>query len=257
MTANEKEEWETVKQKEITESGIPGFRRPLMWQYPKAVRCFLTLFPNNYLDPEELSDIERLNYIASELDKLLGNNAVTERSILDFIRDKKAYFIIGSILLNNYKFGHHETFLFPEFLLGNSYKADFLLVGRSSGGYEFVFVELESPVGRIATKNGDLGEVFRKGLSQIGEWNAWLEANYVSLQETFQKYKHPEISLSDEFIRLDKTRIHYALIAGKRKDFSNKTYRIRREFIDKQKTTILHYDNLSEDAKAVIGKNTY
>jgi len=57
LTAGEKEEWETVKRKEMTEGEIPGFIRSLPWQYPKAARHYLTLFPNNYLDPQELSDI--------------------------------------------------------------------------------------------------------------------------------------------------------------------------------------------------------
>ena len=52
--------------------------------------------------------------------------------------------------------GNHGAYLFPEFQLGSSYKADYLLLGKSSGGFEFIFVELEDvykrQVKKIASK---------------------------------------------------------------------------------------------------------
>lgn len=49
------------------------------------------------------------------------------------------------MLKGNYNFGHHDAYIIPEFMLGNSYKVDYLLIGKSSRGYEFVFIELEKP----------------------------------------------------------------------------------------------------------------
>ena len=63
--------------------------------------------------------------------------------------------------------GHHGAYLFPEFPLGTSYKADYLLIGNGSGGHEFIFIELENPKGNITLQNGELGNTFRKGILQV------------------------------------------------------------------------------------------
>ena len=84
---------------------------------------------------------------------LLSDEACTERSILNFIKDKKYYHIIGSIIWGlSINIGNHGVYLFPEFQLGNSYKADYLLVGKSSGGYEFIFIELERSIWKYNIK---------------------------------------------------------------------------------------------------------
>jgi len=188
---------------------------------------------------------------------LLENKDITENDIINFIKNNKAYFIIGYILKSNYNFGHHDAFVIPEFMLGNSYKVDYLLIGKNSGGYEFVFMELENPYGIITLKSGYLGNTFMKGIRQVKDWNEWLEANYSSLRETFLKYKHPNMQLPNEFLILDKSRIHYAVVAGRRCDFNEKTYKIKRDYKIEQNITLLYYDNLYDSAKYVIGKATY
>jgi len=259
LTEEEFAEWETIKQKEIVCIGgkQTKIRKSLFRQYPKAVRHYLSLFPNNYLDIEDLANEEKLCSVNEQFLNVLNNKNTNERTILNFIKEKNAYFIIASILKSNFNFGHHDAFIIPEFMLGISYKVDYLIIGRNSGGYEFVFVELESPFGNITINNGELGGVFRRGIKQVNDWDEWLEAYYLSLNETFQKYKHPEKLLPDEFCKLDKTRIHYAVIAGRREDFNEKTYKIKRKYQESQKITLLHYDNLFDSANAIIGKSTY
>jgi hypothetical protein len=46
------------------------------------------------------------------------------------------------------------------------------LVGKNSSGYEFIFVKLESPYGQIVTKDGDFGNVIRKGIKQVMDWDS-------------------------------------------------------------------------------------
>lgn len=256
LTDHEKSIYDELKEKEIIHNGKFKVRKSLFHSYPKAARHFISLFPNNYLDILELKDTCKLNEIAQTFEVLLRSKTVTERKIMTFIKSNEAYFIIGSILKSYYHFGHHDAFLFPEFTLGTSLRVDYLLVGRSSGGWEYVFVELESPTGRVTNKNGDFGDVFRKGYNQIKDWDTWLDANFFSLKEVFKKMKNENINLPDEFITYDKTRINYCLIAGMRNDFSTKTYRIRRE-MKKNNINVLHYENLVESAFHVIGKETY
>lgn len=207
----------------------------------KVLRHHLSLFPNNYLDIVELKGNVMLNKKIEEFQTLLDSNKVNEQAILSFIKNERAYFIIASILKSHFRFGHHDTYLFPEFQLGSSYKADYLLVGKNSGGWEFLFVELESPTKNITLKNGELGEAFRKGMCQIDDWVSWLESYYKSLKETFDKYKGDHHNLPDEFSNLDSTRLHYAVVAGRRVDFGPTTYKKQRKTRD---IVLLHYDNL-------------
>lgn len=118
------------------------------------------------MDPSILRCAELLDTINQYFETIINNKQTTERDASNFILKNKAYHIIGS-LLYKYNWGHHDAFLFPEFAIGNSYKADYLIVGTGSDGHFFAFVELESVYGRITTKSGQLGGAFRKGIAQL------------------------------------------------------------------------------------------
>ena len=63
-------------------------------------------------------------------------------------------------------------------------------------------------------------------------------------KEQFNKNTRNDISLPKELYEYDSTRINYVVIAGRRKDYSEKTYRLRREYQKNDNIYILHYDNL-------------
>jgi hypothetical protein len=256
LTADEEREWEILKKQEIVHetSGIK-ITRSLFHDYPKAVRHYISLFPNHYLDIVDLKDEPRLRAMLRAFRELLDTAGLTERDILNFIKTNQAYFIVGGLLKAHFPFGHHDAHLFPEFALGTSFKADYLLAGRNSDGWHLVLVELEAPNGQITLESGKLGAAFRKGLAQASDWDAWLEAHYGLLTEVFEKHRNKREPLPSEFHLLDKTRIHYVVIAGRRADFGDKTYRERRK---KSPTEmLLHYDNLADAAEQVIGAATY
>lgn len=226
---------------------------------PKALRYYETLFPNNYLDVFELQELKTgLDCRLEQFKVLLESEDIKESNILQFIKnpDGKSYFIIAS-LIRRYNFGHHGVFLFPEFQIGNTYRADFLIVGTSSNGYEFVFVELESPKGKITIGNGYLGEAFRKGLNQIDDWKTWLDANFSLLKETFNKAKKLGQVLPDEFVSMNINRIHYVVIAGRRSDFTQKIYDFRMRHKRDSNCSLLHYDNLIDDATDALRFGAY
>ncbi|QCU21188.1 DUF4263 domain-containing protein [Bacillus altitudinis] len=81
--------------------------------------------------------------------------------------------------------------MIPEFQIGNYYQADFLLIGRSSGGHELVFVEFEHPNKNITINSGHLGEAFRKGINQVKDWRSLIQRNYSTISDTLYKYKSP------------------------------------------------------------------
>lgn len=247
-----------TKVKRKSDIGVPAEDYQNYWNsLPLAVVHYKQLFPNNFLNIDGLKNSGFCNLIIRNFKMLLDTGA-SERDALNFIRDNEASFIIGSIFKNQcYTFGHHAAFAFREFELPPNYKVDFLLVGKNSGGYEFIFVELESPTGRITSATGEIGEVFRKGLKQIDDWEAWLEANYASIKLVYDKALGHDKMLPREFMEFDATRIHFVVVAGRRTDFSFKTYRKRRNLLRKQGVLLLHYDNLLDTAEKLISHGSY
>lgn len=259
LTDEEKKLYKEVTGKQFGEKRLSGFGTVNNFlAYPKAARMCKSLFPNNYLDVAELHDTQQLRCGNDEFYSLVINENCTERMILNFIRDEKFYHIIGSIIWGlSINIGNHGAYLFPEFQLGSSFKADYLLIGKSSGGFEFIFVELESPYGNITLKDGQLGAEFRDGISQLEEWKRWLPSNYSAFGENLRKYKNPMLDLPEEFYVLDMSRFHYVVIAGRRTDFKDLTYTIKREKKKENDINIIHYDNLFDYSNNLIGKVTY
>lgn len=257
LSEEEKIEWKRVKESETNGTlfgKINKFR-----EYPKASRHYSTLFPNNYLDIEELRDENYIKLISQEFLNVLEEPDVNERQLLNFINNNQNYVIIASIL-KSYNFGHHDAYLFKEFPLGTTYKVDYLLIGKGSGGYEFVFIELEKPNNNIFIKSGDLGETFNKGLRQVASWKRWCENHFLSLREVFEKCRSRNKNLPSEFTSNDSTRRHYVVVAGRRIDFEkNKeiTYAIRREKKRGEAIELLHYDNLYDFTISIIGNDSY
>lgn len=125
LTEEEKHQYEKVTGRKFGEKRVSGFGRVNNFlTYPKAARMCKSLFPNNYLDVAELRDVERLAVANEEFFSLLNDKACTERSILNFIKNKKYYHIIASIIWGlSINIGNHGAYLFPEFQLGNAYKS--------------------------------------------------------------------------------------------------------------------------------------
>lgn len=223
---------------------------------PKAIFFYESLFPNNILDIDDLKNQNKTLIKLRKFKELLCNDKIGEREILNYIKSSRSYFIIAS-LLTKYSFGHHSAYIFPEFELPPNFISDYLIIGKSSHGHEFIFVELEHPNGKITNKEGDLGITVRKGLKQIEDWNYWLESNFHTLKLMFEKYIGSKATLPKEFLSLDKSRIHYALIAGRRKDFTERTYRIVRELKKDKGILIQHYDNLIDSGLTVLQAKNY
>ncbi|MDW3195446.1 MAG: DUF4263 domain-containing protein [Cytophagales bacterium] len=252
LTEQEKSELEKAKKPFSSDSGgvIIDYEK-----MPKAAFFYESLFPNNMLDIDELMISDRTTRILSDFRSLIDSRASTERDILNFIKSNRAYFIIASVLVD-FHFGHHVAYAFPEFELPPDYRVDYLIIGKSSYGHEFVFVELENPYNSITVKDGGLGSTFRKGIKQLSDWNNWIESNFNHLQLMFEKFKGTTCEFPEEFRKLDTTRMHYITVAGRRTDFNEVTYRMARKMMS-DRFRILHYDNLLDKAEQVIGNGNY
>lgn len=248
LTEYEKIEWEKAEEEyKKTQNGSKLPNREGLTKYyndlPKAVYYYRQLFPNNYLIMTELKQRAISDNIFDKFVNILNNKACTERDILNFIKTTKAYYLIASIF-DGFRFGHHSAFLFNEFELPPNFVVDFLLVGADSGGFEFIFVELENPYGQIVTKEGEFSTTIRKGLKQVRDWDDWIEKNYYTLRLIFEKYLGKTKQLTKEFFELEKSRMHYVVIAGRRSDYTDRTYQQRRKLLKSEDILVLHYDNL-------------
>lgn len=243
LTKEEIEIWDKVEAEFTRSRTTPKALTKYYEDLPIAVLYYQQLFPNNCLDLQKLKQQAGLNNIFEKFKEFI-DKPCSERDILNYITDNKAYYIIASIF-EGYRFGHHDAFLFKEFAFPPNFVADFLLVGENSDGYEFIFIELESPYGQIVTKEGEFGTVIRKGIKQVNDWDDWIEKNYYSLRLVFEKYIGLfKQQLPKEFFELDKSRIHYAVVAGRRSDYTKKTYQLRRKLLKDNNILLLHYDNL-------------
>lgn len=263
LTEDEKVIWQKVEntfnKAKAKKNGIitPAAITKYYEDIPLAALHHQQLFPNNYLNTDDLVNKEKLKETVEEF-KLLLDKSATERDILNFIRDKKAYFIIASILKGfHYRFGHHNAFAFKEFELPPNHIVDYLLVGKNSGGYEFVFIELENATGQITNTDGEFGTTIRKGIKQVNDWDNWLESNYSSLRLVYDKSIGSMEQLPREFYELDKSRLHYVVIAGRRKDFTKKTYQLKRKLLKSNNILLLHYDNLFDSVDFLLTAGNY
>jgi hypothetical protein len=226
--------------------------------YRKSIRHFNSLFPNNFLDFCDLQNRSQLNEKIEGFLKLINRLFTNEQQVLDWIKTNEAYPIIGS-LLKRYSFGrdigHHGAYLFREFPLGDQYRADYLLIGNSSDGHQFVLVELEHPHARTVIKKGYFGENTRKGDNQVRDWKEFIASHYDSFKKVLQEYAIRD--LPDELELYDRTRFSYIVVCGRRSDFDRKTYLRARESLHDSGIRIIHYDNLVDSAREIIGEATY
>lgn len=185
-------EYEKIRNSEFISPGereiIGRLRKNKFHEYPKSVRHYNSLFPNNYLDTLELKKEVEIHSMIEAFEELL-HSSPNEQEILSFINGNENYLIIASIF-KHYNFGHHEAYLFKEFQLNTQYRADYLLVGKGSGGYEFIFIELEHPSNNPFKNNGtELSQCYQNGINQVKSWERFLEQQFSSLQPKFNEAK--------------------------------------------------------------------
>lgn len=224
--------------------------------HPRAAYFFNSLFPNNHLHTGDLEDKKALKEIKHKFSVLIDDPQTSERDILKFVAEHSAYCLVASVS-QNFSFGHHDMYLFKEFPLSTNFVCDYLVVGKNSHGYHLIFVEIEKPFGEITTKNGEFGTTIRKGIKQVDDWDEWLDANFHSLRSTFEKYLKPGQTLPRELSVLDKSRINYVVIAGRRNDFNDRTYIQKRKLARQKNIHLLHFDNLIEMFEIVLKLENY
>lgn len=141
--------------------------------------------------------------LKTELDR-----ATKENDIQSYIKRNEKWFIPLSIL-KDYDFGHHFACVVPEYSLGAEYKMDYLLIGKNSLGYHYIFVEFEdvNVEFKLKTSNTESYEV-RKGIAQIRDWKMWIDRH----KEYFEKSE----GISEFDRNIPKWAFNYCLVVGRR-----------------------------------------
>ena len=70
--------------------------------------------------------------------------------------------------------GHLKTFVIPQQRLGAEHVPDFLVLGISSLGPQWVTVEIEAPRHSMLIRDGGLSGPARHAVQQIEDWRSWL-----------------------------------------------------------------------------------
>lgn len=164
------------------------------------------------------------------------NSAKKESDVQSYIKSNQKWFIPLSIL-KAYDFGHHFSCVVPEYKLGIEYRLDYLLIGKNSLGYQFVFVEFEdvNVDYRLKTANSETDKV-RKGLNQIRDWKRWIEQNkrYFFGADGIKKFTN-DVPLWG---------FRYALVVSRRCRMDDMSNQLRGESQKDFGVTIMSYDRL-------------
>jgi hypothetical protein len=108
----------------------------------------------------------------SDVDALQNalDSATREEDIQQFLQNNPQ-------LLIQHLGGGHGRWVIPKKKLGTEHITDFVIGQRSSIGFEWQAVELESPLKPLFNKNGDPSQYLNHAIRQIQDWRSWLVVN--------------------------------------------------------------------------------
>lgn len=202
------------------------------------------MIPNNYINlgyPKH----QGIDYATEAVAFLeILNTAKKENDVQKYIKNNQRWFIPGSIL-KNYDFGHHEAFLLSEPALGAEYRADYLVLGKNSIGYQIILVEFEDVnVDYVLTTTNSESMSVRKGLTQIQDWKRWMDDN--------RTYFLRSTGLDSISGNIPTWGIHYCLVVGRRERMNDVANKLRGQRIrETPGLKIITYDRIVDNISAL------
>ena len=130
--------------------------------------------------------------------------------------------------------GGHGRWVIPSQRLGCEYVTDFLGAERSSVGFEWYAVELESPKAKMFTKAGDPSCRLTHAIRQIDDWRAWLRVNQ---NYAARPRNEAGLGLTDIDASLDGL-----ILIGRAAEIDESTNKRRREMSTRSRIKIHSYD---------------
>lgn len=138
------------------------------------------------------------------------------------------------LMLIQHMGGGHGRWVIPQKKLGAEFVTDFVIAERSSIGFEWVAVELESPTAKLFTKKGDPSAALTHAIRQISDWRAWLQKN-----QNYAARSRIESGLG--LTDID-PRLPGLIIIGREKDLDSNTRELRRQLSVDLRIKIHTYD---------------
>ena len=138
--------------------------------------------------------------------------------------------------------GGHGRWVMPQKRLGSEYVPDFMLGEKSSIGFEWTAVELESPRAQLFNKSdGNPSRQLNHAIRQIQDWRSWLTSN--------QNYADRPISDNGLGLRNVNGRVPGLILIGRRGTHLRETNARRRQYQEDLNIEIRTYDWLIERAR--------
>jgi Domain of unknown function (DUF4263) len=155
--------------------------------------------------------------------------AQTENDLQQFLSEHP-------LLLATQMGGGHGRWVIPKQRLGCEYVTDFVVGERSSIGFEWHAVALESPKVRMFTKAGNPTKELTHAISQIQRWRAWLQQNqnYASRSRIDSGLGLTDIA----------SNLPGLILIGRRADQTDETNSLRRQMVNDLRIRIHSYDQL-------------
>ncbi|MGO8929104.1 MAG: Shedu anti-phage system protein SduA domain-containing protein [Limisphaerales bacterium] len=186
--------------------------------------------------------------LTTALQSLL-DSAPTERPVLAWLKKNPI------VLTRAIQFGRYVA---AEFPFGSDFRADFVVLGPYSGGFDVHFVELEPPKERLFTKAGNPARRLAGAVAQIDSWRSFIEhdrsavirdlAKFFRLRELVYKRRtlprdhcgwplyHPQLELHWTF----------KIIIGRRADLVDEHIQKKASYRLHHHIEIMTYDRLLE-----------
>ena len=89
------------------------------------------------------------------------------------------------LVINSFSTAWNANLCESEFPLGNTWRADFLVLSANSGQWFATFIELETPKSRLYLNNGTPSKTLRIAQRQINDWKDWIQNHDSYIREQF------------------------------------------------------------------------
>ena len=165
--------------------------------------------------------------IIDEFDSVL-NDALDERPLQVFLANHKS--LLGPLAPPGGDFWCLDR---PQF--GAELIPDFLLASRTSEGFKWAMIEIESPTAKVLTKAEVPAKKLANALKQVRDWRNWLTDNV--------SYARDELGLKN----ID-ANIPGIVIIGRRNSLDPKQVKTYRSLSD-EKTRIMSYDRFRDQIR--------
>jgi len=159
-------------------------------------------------------------------------------------RDMQGFLEREPMLLIQHLGGGHGRWVLPQKRLGDRYITDFVIGEKSSVGFEWTVVELESPSARMFKRNGEPTAALQHALQQVRDWRSWLGKN-----QSYAAKPRLEQGLGLTNIRSDLAGL---IIIGRRSQTDPRTNDRRQQLMSETNCRIHSYDFLIEAAKGRV-----